>query len=86
MARLLKIGDTVAYTRGFMVSMCDHSYATGARRGRVLGPAAMDAEFGHTAEPITAETWLIEVVWNDGAVQRINPGNVCTTRSVAFIE
>ena len=82
----LRAGDTVAYTRTLLQSIADRSHASHARRGTVLGPAALDSEAGHTGEPITAATWLIEVRWNDGGVDRINPANVCRTRSVPFIE
>lgn len=82
----LRAGDTVAYTRLFLQSIADRSHASHARSGTVLGPAALDSEAGHTNEPITAATWLIEVRWSDGGVDRINPANVCRTRSVPFIE
>lgn len=82
----LRAGDTVAYARLFLASICDRSHASHARRGVVLGPATMDSETGHTSAPIDASTWLIEVRWADGEVGRINPANVCRPRSVSFIE
>jgi hypothetical protein len=82
----LQAGQTVAYTKLFLHSLCDISHTSGSRRGSVLGPAMMDAETGHTTAPITTTTWLIEVRRSNGEIGRINPANVCRTRSVSFIE
>ena len=86
MAKLVATGQTVAYTRQFITSIGTRSHAIASRRGVVLGPANMDTESGHIGLPVTADTWLIEVAWNDGAVSRVNPKNVCLIRSVAFVE
>jgi hypothetical protein len=85
-AATLRTGDTVTYTALFMRSTCQTDHATGRRRGVILGPADKDTESGFTAEPLTAQTWLIEVAWSDGRTERINPFNVCRVRSVPFAE
>ncbi len=82
----LRAGDTIAYTRLFLASIADRSHTSHARRGTVLGPANVNAESGHVDAPIDARTWLIEVQWQDGAIGRINPANVCRTRSISFVE
>lgn len=86
MPHLLKSGDTIAYSRQHLIALLDHSHKTASRRGKILGPANVNAESGYINSPITAETWLIEVEWSDGQTQRINPRAVCTRRSVAFVE
>lgn len=76
MARDLIIGDNVAYTRTFLESGAverSERWLMSTRRGIVTA-----IEGG----------WLAHVAWSDGGSRShtINLKNICSPRSVAFVE